>query len=350
MTSKRMYITGGIGSQSHGEAFTMDYDLPNDTAYAETCASIGLVFFAQRMVMADPDGRYVDVMERALYNAVIGGLSRDGRSFFYVNPLEVHPQACRENQIYHHVKPVRQGWFGCACCPPNLARVIASLGQYIYTVRGKTVYANLYIGSEAKLEVDGNQVVIRQQSRYPWDGNITFTIQSQEATAMTIALRIPGWCHQATVLVNGEEQRMDVHRGYVELHRVWRSGDVIKLVLPMPIHRMKGHPLIRQTAGKTALQRGPLVYCLEEADNGPHLHLVQLPSTSRLELGHDPHLFGGMDVIWAQGTRRSAENWGDALYRQDVRTETEKVMLKFVPYFVWANRGEVEMRVWVDEG
>lgn len=351
MEQKQMYITGGIGSQSHGEAFSTDYDLPNDTVYAETCASCGLVFFAHRMLMLEPNAKYADAMERALYNTVIGGMSRDGRSFFYVNPLEVHPDACGKNHIYHHVKPVRQGWFGCACCPPNVARVLASLGQYVYTVRDNAIYANLYIGGEAKLDLMGSQVVIHQQSNYPWDGHIRFTVEAERATAFTLALRIPDWCDQASITVNGVHKPLDglVADGYAMLQGEWKTGDQIELTLPMTVARMKGHPLVRQTAGKTAIQRGPLVYCLEEADNGPNLHQLLLPTDSEFKVTEDINLFGGMPVITVEGIRRRAGNWGDRLYKRDVAYEETELDLKFIPYFAWANRGEGEMRVWVEE-
>jgi uncharacterized protein len=350
MVSKQMYITGGIGSQSHGEAFTYDYDLPNDTVYAETCASIGMIFFAQRMLLLEPNSKYADVMERALYNTVLGGMSRDGKSFFYVNPLEVYPQACETNQIYHHVKPVRQRWFGCACCPPNVARLIASLGQYVYTVRENTVYAQLYVGGQAELELNGNRLVLEQESNYPWSGDIKFTIHTDQEIEFTIALRVPDWCDQAEISINGERKPIDglIVDGYAMLRGTWKTGDQVELVLSMPVARMKGHPLIRQTAGKVALQRGPLVYCLEEADNGPNLHHLVL-ADSNLEIAVESSLIDGMKVIIGEARKQKTENWGESLYKRDAKVETEVVSVKFIPYFAWANRGLGEMRVWVHE-
>ncbi|CAM4051900.1 beta-L-arabinofuranosidase domain-containing protein [Cohnella lubricantis] len=351
MENKQMYITGGIGSQQHGEAFSIDYDLPNDTVYAETCASVGLVFFAQRMLMLQPHGRYADVMERALYNTVIAGMSQDGKSFFYVNPLEVHPQACKANHKYHHVKTVRQSWFGCACCPPNVARLLASLGQYVYTSREDTVYANLYIGGEAKLELAGAQVQISQHSNYPWDGDIYFTIDTDRTAEFTLAVRIPGWCEGASISINGDDQPLTaiVVDGYAMLSREWKPGDQVQLVLPMTVERMKGHPLVRHTAGKTALQRGPIVFCLEEADNGPNLHQIYLLKDAELNTELDVSLFRGVQVIKAAGVRQCSDNWGDSLYRRNPKVEEIRSELKFIPYFAWANRGEGEMRVWIDE-
>ncbi|TCN21157.1 glycoside hydrolase family 127 protein [Mesobacillus foraminis] len=351
MVTKQMYITGGIGSQRHGEAFSSDYDLPNDTVYAETCASIGLIFFAQRMMQLEPVRKYADVMERALYNTVLGGMSRDGKSFFYVNPLEVYPKAYENNQNYDHVKPVRQKWFGCACCPPNVARMLASLGQYIYTVQENTVYAQLYISGKAEFEFESNRVILEQNSNYPWDGNINFTVQADRETNFSIALRIPEWCDQAEITVNGERKSLDgiMADGFAILEGSWKTGDEIQLILSMPVQRVKGHPYIRQTAGKVALQRGPLVYCIEEADNGSNLQQVMLPTDGKLEVNSDQNLFGGMQVIIGQAIKQKAENWGEALYKSNPKIETEAVTLKFIPYFSWANRGLGEMQVWVQE-
>ncbi|WP_160724392.1 glycoside hydrolase family 127 protein [Bacillus sp. USDA818B3_A] len=352
MVSKNMYITGGIGSQSHGEAFSTDYDLPNDTVYAETCASIGLIFFAQRMLQVEPNSQYADVMERALYNTVLAGMGHDGKSFFYVNPLEVNPHACESNHIYHHVKPTRQRWFGCACCPPNVARLLASLGQYVYTVRENRVYTHLYISGQAEIELDGNQsLILEQKTNYPWSGNIQFTIKSELESDFTLALRIPDWCENAEISINGELRSLSglIVDGYAMVKGSWKAGDRINLVLSMPVIRMKGHPLVRHTAGKVAIQRGPLVYCLEEADNGSNLHQLLLSSDGRLEVEEDENLLGGVRVITGEALKRKTENWGDALYRPNVKMETQSLPVKFIPYFAWANRGLGEMQVWVNE-
>ncbi|MEH7119821.1 beta-L-arabinofuranosidase domain-containing protein [Neobacillus vireti] len=352
MVSKNMYITGGIGSQSHGEAFSTDYDLPNDTVYAETCASIGLIFFAQRMLQVEPNSKYADVMERALYNTVLAGMGHDGKGFFYVNPLEVYPYACESNHIYQHVKPARQKWFGCACCPPNVARLLASLGQYVYSVREYTVYTHLYISGQAEIELDNNRrLILEQETNYPWSGNIKFSIKADQETELTLALRIPDWCENAEIFINGELQEVSglMIEGYAMLKGTWKTGDQIILDLSMPVIRMKGHPLVRHTAGKVAIQRGPLVYCLEEADNGPNLYQLLLPSDGSLEEVEDGNLLGGVKVITGEAIKRKAENWGESLYRPNVNIETESVSVKFIPYFAWANRGLGEMQVWVNE-
>jgi len=350
IVDRRMYITGGIGSMEKGESFTFDYDLPNDTVYAETCASIGLIFFAHRMLQLEPKSEYADTMERALYNTVLSGMSKDGRHFFYVNPLESYPAAHGKNAIYDHVKPERQGWFGCACCPPNVARLLGSLGQYIYTLRDDTLFAHLYIGSRMQWSVDDGSVAIEQETGYPWEGDVRFRVTTDKPSAFSLALRIPDWCDEYLVRVNGELLGPDESRlvdGYETISRRWSDGDTVELVMSMPAKRMFGHPLIRQTAGKTAVQRGPLVYCLEEADNGPHLHEVVLPKHAKLAYEFDADLLGGIGVVTAEGARMKRTAQAERLYEPDVSHRPEPVALRFIPYYAWANRGQGEMAVWI---
>ncbi|WP_237163149.1 beta-L-arabinofuranosidase domain-containing protein [Paenibacillus sp. BIHB 4019] len=353
IVAKRMYITGGIGSMAEGEAFTSDYDLPNDTAYAETCASIGLIFFAHRMLQIEPDSRYADVMERALYNTVVSGMARDGKTFFYVNPLEVNPSQLAGNKNTHHVCGQRQGWFGCACCPPNIARLLASLGQYVYTVQKSAIYVHLYVGGAATLEVADTEVQLEQKSAYTWDGEVSFTISTAHPVAFALKLRVPDWCGAASWVVNGGEPQQikgsDIDNGYAQIDRVWQSGDTVELVFTMPIHRMKSHPLVRENAGKVALQRGPFVYCLEETDNGEQLYQLALPAGSELSTAFEPALLGGMQTISALGQRQVSDGWQGQLYRHNADWQQEAAELKFIPYFAWANRGAGEMAVWVRE-
>ncbi|MBO9600568.1 MAG: glycoside hydrolase family 127 protein [Cohnella sp.] len=353
IVTKRMYITGGIGSMAHGESFTLDYDLPNDTVYAETCASIGLIFFARRMLQIDPRGEYADVMERALYNTVVSGMSKDGKHFFYVNPLEVKPDACRVNKAYAHVKTQRQGWFGCACCPPNIARLLASLGQYIYSSKDDALYVHLYVGGSIDWEAGGQPVRLEQLSDYAWNGNALFRVSASKSVKFTLALRIPGWSKgEATIHIGGRKYAYSSEQivgGYLNVTRLWEDGDVIELSFPMPILRMKGHPSIRQTIGKVAIQRGPFVYCLEEADNGPELHEIQLSKRSELTTYFDSGLLGGLQVVEAAADRISPEGWGDELYSSESVMLSNPLKAKFIPYFAWANRGVGEMSVWVRE-
>lgn len=351
IVSKRMYITGAIGSMEYGEAFSLDYDLPNDTAYAETCASIGLIFFAQRMLQIEARSEYADVMEQALYNTVISGMSRDGKRFFYVNPLEVWPDAIGKNHTVNHVKAERQGWFGCACCPPNIARLLASLGHYVYNIQGRTIYANLYIGNQAIVDLEGQQVKIEQQSQFPWEGHVRFHIHVEQETEFTLALRIPKWCREAKLTVQNESVSLaDIcENGYAYIQRKWQPGDLVELDLSMPVHRMSGHPQVREIIGKVALQRGPLVYCMEEADNGPNLHQVLLQRQPDYQIQFEPEVLGGLQTISAPANRLESSEWGDHLYMASAETRLEEVVAKFIPYYAWANRGRGEMSVWVKE-
>lgn len=353
MTQRQMYITGSVGSQSSGEAFSSDYDLPNDTAYTETCASIGLMMFANRMLQLEADSRYGDVMERALYNTVLAGMALDGKHFFYVNPLEVHPKSIPFNHIYDHVKPVRQRWFGCACCPPNIARLLASLGHYIYTQRPDGVDINLYIGSDVEATIGGKPLRLRQSGGYPWAENVLIEVDTGEPLEATLALRLPDWCASLQVTLNGKP--LDVaartSRGYLRLTQEWQKGDRIEMMLPMPVTRVKGNALLRHVAGKVAVQRGPLVYCLEQADNGSELHNLRLPQNAQFRLIAGNGLFAGKTLLQTKGERRPSNHADQQpLYRfNPAAEETVPQTMTFVPYFTWANRGEGEMRVWVDE-
>ncbi len=352
ITTRRMYVTGGIGSQAHGERFTFDYDLPNDTVYAETCASIGLIFFAHRMLGLEPKGEYADVMERALYNTVLAGMAQDGRHFFYVNPLEVLPEASEKRQTHQHVLVTRPQWFGCACCPPNVARLLSSLGQYIYSVQGDTLYTHLYVGSTLHATIGGKTAVLRQITNYPWEGHTKLVVETGAGGIFTIAIRLPAWCASPTLLVNGQpiELAPVVRDGYAYLERAWKAGDTVELAMPMTPRRVRANPLVRADAGRVAIQRGPLVYCLEQADNGENLQALSLPANTALTERWDSSFFGGAMRMEADGLRVSADGWGDTLYSADTAPRLEPARLSFVPYFLWANRGPGEMLVWVREG
>lgn len=352
IVSKQMYVTGGIGSMAQGEAFSFDYDLPNDTVYSETCAAIGLVFFAHRMLQLEQDSRYADVMERALYNTVIAGMSRDGRRFFYVNPLEVTPEVCDgRNKNYNHIKPVRQEWFGCACCPPNIARLLASLGEYTYAVKGSAIYSHLYIGGEANLQVEGVNVNLSQKSNMPWSGNIIYEVKPDHPAKFVLALRLPDWSPSTKISVNGKPfpHEDKIEGGYAMIERAWAAGDVVELVLEMPVMRIRSNPHVKANAGKVALQHGPLVYCVEEADNGASLGSIMLPADSELSVSFDKGLAGGLQVISANALRLGYKQWGTQLYRSDASAYLTPAEAKFIPYYAWANRGKGEMAVWVKE-
>ncbi len=337
LVERLMYVTGGIGTSRQNEGFTADYDLPNATAYCETCAAIGLVFWAHRLLQLDCDRRYADVMERALYNGVISGVSLEGERFFYVNPLASNGS--------HR----RQAWFDCACCPPNLARLLASLGQYVYSQGDDEAVVHLYVQGEARLRLAGQSVTLRQETRYPWDGQVRLTVRLEEPARFTLKLRVPGWCREATLAIGGKAVPMELERGYARISREWRDGDAVTLDLAMPIERVYAHPRVSADAGRVALQRGPIVYCLEQVDNGPDLEAIALPRDARLEATFEPELLGGVVTISGFGLRRVVEDFAGQLYRS-APARVMPVPIKAIPYCVWENRAPGEMAVWLTEG
>lgn len=320
IVSKQMYITGGIGSTHAGEAFTFDYDLPNDMVYAETCASIGLIVFAQRMLQMELNSCYADVIERALFNIIVSSMSEDGKHYFYVNPLEVWPEACDKNPDKRHVKSVRQAWFGCACCPPNLARLLSSLGKYIYTFNETTLFVHQFISSDVEVAFGNQLVQLKQVSKYPWDGKIHFTVDLQEEeanTAFAIAIRVPSWCKKARLTVDGKDISLKdtIKNGYAMISHKWRNGSQVLLNLDMPVEIMKANPKVRADAGKVAIQRGPIVYCMEEVDNGENLSALSISKYTKSKLVSDPDLLqGGMSIL-LEGNREDEETWGNVLYQ-----------------------------------
>jgi len=355
MTRKQMYVTGGIGSTHHGEAFTASYDLPNDTVYAETCASIGLVFFASRMLRLEPKAEYADVLERALYNTVISGIALDGKSYFYVNPLEVWPHACSCNPGKHHVKPVRQHWFGCACCPPNIARLLTSLGEYIYTTdaASRTAYTHLYIGSEANVQLGESSFKLTQTTAMPWSGSASFKLSELSGPAsFSLAFRMPGWTNgsRPTVLLNGQslaDSAVEARDGYLVITREWNSEDTIELTLDMPVLRLTANAELRYNAGRLALQRGPLVYCIEEIDNGSKLASLSIKADGTFTTEQNDQLLPGAVVLVGEGYRDAEVVEADELYSAASIPQPEAAEIRAVPYALWGNRTPGEMSVWV---
>ena len=347
MANEKMYITGGIGGTQIGEAFSYPYDLPNDTAYAETCASIGLVFFARRMLEIKPDAKYANVMERALYNGILSGMALDGKSFFYVNPLEVLPEASHKDERKFHVKPVRQKWFGCACCPPNLARLVSSIGSYAYTEKEDTLFVHLYMGSELTKKVGDKDANVAITSELPWDGNVEIAVEAKD-TDFVLALRIPDWCGGNYTVDGIEKDEMSEKDGYLYVKKAWSEKDVLKLHFSMPLLLMEADEKVREDAGKVAVLRGPIVYCLEEVDNGKDLHLLEVNPDGKYEIKDSEICGNPVKVVEMDGFRvvDTAKKDGE-LYHVYKRKEKEAVELKFVPYYTWANRGENEMMVWV---
>lgn len=346
IVDKRMYLTGGIGSSGVLERFTTDYDLPNESNYAESCASIGLALFCRRMAQITGDAAYVDTMETALMNTVLAGIAMDGKSFFYVNPLEVWPANCMEATSMGHVKPVRQKWFGCACCPPNIARTLASLGEYVCFTEKDALWINLFVGSTMKTCMDGKEVTVRMQTEFPWKGNVTLSVCATEPADGTVYIRVPSYAKQMTIEIDGEKIDAPVEKGYAEIKETWDSQR-IEIRFEMPAHFVFANPNVRADAGKAAIVKGPLVYCMEEMDNGENLSNLFLDIRQPLKEYFREDLLGGVTVIVAKGKRMKAQEWkGDALYA-DEPVGMEEKEITFVPYCNWGNRIPGEMAVWV---
>jgi len=346
VTNRRMYITGGVGSTSEGERFTIDHDLPSDTAYAETCASIGLANWATRMLQSEGDSRYADELERVLYNGFLSGVSLAGDTFFYANPLEVDPKA-PYFRTGERIKPFRQGWFDTACCPPNVIRTLAALGRYLYSENSEGVAVHLYVSGEVTAHVGDTVVTIKQETRYPWDGDVAITVELDSTAEFDLRLRIPGWCNDAELEINGSPVEHQTERGYALMHRVWQAGDTVALRLAMPVERIYSDRRVRSSTGKVALRRGPIIYCLEEVDNSSGLNAVVLPRDAELNSDFEESLLGGVATISASA-KKIVRDAGESLYSANPGTLTATTV-KAVPYALWGNRERGEMLVWINE-
>lgn len=312
---RKMYITGGIGSSRANEGFTEPYDLPNKEAYCETCASVGMVFWNQRMNMLSGDGKYVDVLERSMYNGALAGISLSGDLFFYVNPLESDGD--------HH----RKKWYGTACCPSQISRFLPSIGSYIYAVSpDKTLWINLYIGNEANIKIGNNCVSLQQETLYPWDGAVRLTVNPEFSDHFTLKLRIPGWCKSYSIKVNDKPFEAIEDLQYVTIGRKWEKGDTVSLTMDMPVEVVAADPRVKANVGKRAIQRGPLVYCLEEVDN-PEIDHAQITNSTTYTFQKESNLLGSVVSITAKvdGNRT----------------------FKFIPYYAWDNRKPGKMKVWI---
>lgn len=348
ITQRRMYITGGIGSAAFGERFTCDYDLPNNTNYSESCATIGLAMFSNRMFQITGDGKYMDTVEQALYNTLLAGIAMDGRHFFYVNPLEVIPEVAENNPTMRHVKTERQKWFGVACCPPNISRTLASMGNYICAAGENTIYSNLFISSEISAELECGTVGIRLAADYPSKGEILYGFTGEEAKTFTLAMRRPGYCSRCTVKVNREEVFPREEKGYLYLNRTWMPGDQVELSLDVPFRFVHCNPRVHENIGRIALMKGPRVYCLEEADNGKYLRSVMVSPDAEITEEYREDLLGGTLCAAFQGKRIDYSQVSEVLYGDERPVYTEDTFTA-VPYCEWNNRGKGEMIVWMRE-
>lgn len=352
MAGKKIYVQGGIGAVPDGERFGENYELPNATAYNETCAAIGNVYWNQRMFQLHGEAKYVDMLEKVLYNGLISGVGLDGKSFFYTNALQV-----RKGHTHHSLEATRSGWFECSCCPTNVARFIPSLPGYMYAQKGKSVYVNLFINSTASLQVEKQKVEIIQSNNYPWEGNLLFTIQPEKTADFELRIRIPGWAYgeaipgglykfkdsaatPVVIKVNGTPVQYVMEHGYAVISRKWKKKDAVEMQLPMQVKEVIADNRLTDDIGKVAIQRGPLMYCAEWKDNNGRTSNLFLPAGLKPEMR--PELLNGVMVL--KGTAKKVDVNEP---QQEIRTAAAEVVL--IPYYAWANRGEGEMSVWLPE-
>jgi DUF1680 family protein len=342
---RNMYITGGIGSSGSNEGFSVDYDLPNEKAYCETCASVGMVFWNQRMNALSGNAQYIDVLEKVLYNSALDGLSFEGDRFFYGNPLASNGQHFRKE------------WFGTACCPSNIARLVASLGDYIYGVSDKDIFVNLFIGSSTSLTIQDTKVELRQITAYPWNGKVSLEVKPSKKSSFTLRIRIPGWLKgqavpgdlyqfkevkqvQLPILLNGVSIPYKEESGYAVIEREWKMGDFITFELPMDIKRVTARAELKAANNRVALQRGPLIYCVEGTDNEGKAWNFILPDNESIKANFNEKMLGGLMTL--QFNAPTVKISADGL---DVSTSKQNITA--IPYFSWCNRGQTPMQVWL---
>jgi DUF1680 family protein len=332
VVDRKMYVTGGIGPSASNEGFTVPYDLPNDSAYAETCAAVGMALWNHRMFLMTGEAKYADVLERVVYNGLLSGVSLAGDRFFYVNPLG--------SKGKHH----RQEWFDCACCPDNVLRYVAGIGDRVYAHRDNRIYTVLYMGNTATIPLKDGKVKLVQETKYPWDGTVTIRVEPEKDFRFEMYLRVPAWCKQpgpGALSVNGGFVAADLAGGFFHIGRTWKKGDVIRLELPMPVERVHADPHVKADIGRVALQRGPVVYCLEGVDNSSHPRGFVLPKTARLTASFEKDLLGGVVVVRGEALQVSRG--------KDGKLVTRPVKFQAVPYSTWDNRAPGEMVVWLPE-
>jgi DUF1680 family protein len=349
MVSKKMYVQGGVGAIGDGERYGKNYELPNATAYNETCASVANVYWNYRMFLLHGSSKYIDVLERTLYNGLISGIGLDGKSFFYTNAMQIV-----NNFKHSDIELSRSGWFECSCCPTNLCRFIPSVPGYIYARKNDRLFVNLFISSMAKMEMNNVPVELVQQNNYPWEGGLLFTVRPEKATAFQLAIRIPGWARneavpsdlysftgneakKITIMVNGQPVEYTMQDGYAVISRTWKKDDKVSLMLPMQVQRITANEKLSDDIGKTALQRGPLVYCAEWTDNNGKASNLILPAGTGFSTEYRKDMLNGITVIKAEVP---------AVQVKDNRVETNTQSFTAIPYYSWANRGKGEMMVW----
>jgi DUF1680 family protein len=344
IVGKKLYITGGIGATNHGEAFGKNYELPNMSAYCETCAAIGNVYLNYRLFLLHGESKYYDVLERTLYNGLISGVSLEGDGFFYPNPLESFGQ--------HQRKP----WFGCACCPSNISRFIPSVPGYIYAVKNSEVYINLFMSNDSELEIEGKKVQLTQTTNYPWNGDISIEVAPKRKQDFNLKIRIPGWVLgdvvpsdlykfadkkklSYSVKVNGTPMESELESGYFTIQRKWQKGDKVEIHFDMEPRIVKAHPLVEADAGKVSVERGPVVYCAEWPDNEFSVLSAVMPLKPKFKVEKKPEMLYGLNMIQAEGQLLA--------YNSEGKIEVKDIELNMIPYYAWAHRGSGEMSVWL---
>lgn len=382
VVGRKMYLTGGIGSRHDRERFGDDYELPNLTGYLETCASIGMAFWNHRMFLLTGEAACLDVMERVMYNGVLSGVSLDGTLFFYPNPLESDGK-----YRFNKGRAERAPWFGVACCPGNVSRFLPSVPGYVYATKGGVLYVNMFVAGEAKVDLRGTAVAVRQETRYPWDGQVGIAIEPERAGEFAVHIRIPGWARNEPVptdlyryeeesveavslRVNGEPAPLDIDKGFARVRRVWRSGDRIEVVFPMEARRVVAHPSVSDNEGFVAVERGPLVYCAEGPDNGGRALNIVLPDGAALRPETRPDLLGSLVALTGEAMAadpsavsrvRDAEPKDAAADDEEEAPPASRRRLApgaglvphplvLIPYYAWAHRGPAEMSVWLFKG
>ena len=352
LVSKKLYVTGGTGAVPSGERFGKNYELPNATAYNETCASVAGVYWQQRMFQLHGEAKYIDVLEKVLYNGLISGVGLDGKSFFYSNAMQV-----KNSASFPQTEPARAGWFDCSCCPTNLARLFPSLPGYVYGQHGKDVYVNLFVSSAADLLVQKKRVQLVQKNSYPWAGDLKFTVNPAAPTSFRLLLRVPGWARGEAVpsdlytfaepltnvpiviKINGQPTAYTLHNGYAVLPRTWRKGDVVEMTLPLAVRRVVANSQVKDDLGKVALQRGPVVYCAEWLDNQGKASNLIVPPTATFSATYRPELLNGVTTLTATVPAVQVDEAASSI-------QTVPQTLMAIPYYAWANRGKGEMMVW----
>ncbi len=330
VVDRKMYVTGGIGDSASNEGFTGPYVLPNDTAYAETCAAIGMALWNHRMFLLTGDGRYMDIVEREIYNGLIAGVSVSGDKFFYSNVLGSRGGVGRVP------------WFGCSCCPTNLVRYVPAIGERVFAYRDDVIYVGLYMGASAEIPLSSGNVKLTMTTPYPWDGVVRLRVDLDEPRAFALKLRRPGWC-RGPVRVVGVACDKAVERGFYTIRRTWKPGQTFSLELPMPVRRVRANPLVAADAGRVALMRGPVVYCLEAIDHGGSVRNLVLPPEAKLEASYDATFLGGATILHGTAVARTSASAGGSA------VATRPVRLRAIPYHLWANRGDGAMVVWIPE-